>query len=459
VGGGAGGDTSGGTGGSGASGSGADAGGKAGSSGGAAGATGSGDAGIVGTFPLPSAVNCQTATRPPSDSWQLIAPPNVVYSAAIAMDPFATGTIWMNARTDSGKGQTGNGGLYKSTDCGSAGSWVWVTDPTKNDPSSANMINGMWSWSMAMDYLTPGTIYLQDNYPSACGDANCPAPQGIAKTTDFGKTWTKILAPKASVPEYVGGKPSGKTGVVPNIASISMDPTNPLHLVLGAHDNCPNAGYPVCEIESVDGGKSWHLIEIDPKSSIGASWAEQSGPTVLNATTWLFTGLFQVPLLTVDNGVSFTNITPSNASYIGVYSSGGGEWPTQPLVPSALGNYYLASRQTPGIITSKDAKSWTEIPNVIPKSLSQAPTYFPQYSDLAYGGGRVFLGDIMTGYVIWAEEPASFSGWSTAVWHILPLPTFPQPYGGQAYFLKYDAVNHIVYASRGNALLSRIYVP
>src|SRR5450432_2484013 len=132
VGGGSGGDTSGGKGGSGASGSGADAGGKAGSSGGAAGATGSSDAGtVVGSFPVPTAVNCLAATRPPSDSWQLIPPPNVVYTAAIATDPFATGTIWMNARSDSGKGQTGNGGLFKSTDCGSPGSWVWVTDPAK----------------------------------------------------------------------------------------------------------------------------------------------------------------------------------------------------------------------------------------------------------------------------------------------------------------------------------------
>jgi len=59
----------------------------------------------------------------------------------------------------------------------------------------------------------------------------------------------------------------------------------------------------------------------------------------------------------------------------------------------------------PGSSPVKMPKSWTEIPNVIPKSLSQAPTYFPQYADLAYGGGRVFLGDIITGYVIWADEP------------------------------------------------------
>jgi len=169
---------------------------KAGSSGGAAGATGR-----ATRVPLADPFLCRARliVRQPRGRLPIVGNSSLLLTlsipAAIATDPFATGTIWMNARSDSGTGQKGNGGLFKSTDCGSAGSWIWVTDPTKNDPTSANMINGMWTWSMAMDYLTRAQSYLQDNYPSACGATNCPAPQGVSKSTDFGKTWTKILAP------------------------------------------------------------------------------------------------------------------------------------------------------------------------------------------------------------------------------------------------------------------------
>jgi len=315
-----------------------------------------------------------------------------------------------------------------------------------------------------MDFLTPGTIYLEDNYAQT-GDG--PEPNGLSKSTDFGKTWKKVIDLGDKIPAVVNGKTQG-TGQVPNVASVSMDPTDPLHLVVGAHDDCPNPGYPVCQPESFDGGKTWRLLQLDPKNSfpntsIGGAWQEQSGPLVLNRTSWLFTGTFNTPWLTTNSAQTFTSIT-SNTSYIGIFSAGGGEWTTQPMAPSALGYYYLASRQSPGIIYSKDAKTWVEIPNVLPRSISQAPIYFPQYSDLAFGGGRVLLGDAVTGYVIWANEPVPPMTWADTAkianyWHILPTKGLSATPSGGAYFLKYDDVNHILYASRANALMSRIYIP
>ena len=50
----------------------------------------------------------------------------------------------------------------------------------------------------------------------------------------------------------------------------------------------------------------------------GTSWQEQAGPFVLDATTWLYgapSGLF----LTTDHGATWTDVTPSKASF------GGGE--------------------------------------------------------------------------------------------------------------------------------------
>jgi photosystem II stability/assembly factor-like uncharacterized protein len=125
-------------------------------------------------------------------------------------------------------------------------------------------------WSMAIDFKTPGVLYVIGFVPG-----------GIFKSTNGGVDWTQLIAPGSAVANAIPEGPSNPA--LAAIASISMDPTNPLHLIGSPHVNCVGTQTPLCVIETTDGGQKWTILNVPIPGVTG--WLEQAGPYVLDATS------------------------------------------------------------------------------------------------------------------------------------------------------------------------------
>jgi hypothetical protein len=205
-----------------------------------AGSTSSPDASDTGTHAVGSCANLGAA-----GSWTSIAPvtaqrgdtSGMNYSEAVGVDPFDPATVWL---------ATGYRGVFKSTDCGAT--WNHIN----NGRNSGAVDNGSHN-SLALDPVHQGVAYLQ-HYPGG----------GLWKTTNGGMDWDQLITPGSPVAQAVADS---------FVNTVSMDPHDPEHLVLGMHATCNPPYDPTCEAESTDGGASWRIFRAPP----GTNWEESSG--------------------------------------------------------------------------------------------------------------------------------------------------------------------------------------
>jgi hypothetical protein len=351
---------------------------------------------------------------PKTGQWENITPKGVPNSGSLALDPFEAGTLWLGGTPDGAYGL----GVFKSTDCGATWSHV-------NTGTNGAEIDRAHIWSLAVDYVNRGTIYVIGQY----------GPQGIWKSINGGVDWVQLLPPGGAVANVVPAGPSNPS--LAAIGSISMDPVDHLHLLAGTHSTCGAPYSPLCQIESRDGGTTWSIVNVNiPKA---AGWLEQAGPYAIDATTTVYATLFEGLWVSTDKGASWQNATPPE-----VTGATGGEYTHRPLTRSASGIYYLPGfGNKNGLLKSSDGKAWSYIPN------SPSGGY---ELGLAVGGGNIYLGDFNSNdYQVAAEaNPSS--------WSVFPAP--PVANGKQGPMaLEYDEAHHILYSSNRAGGLWRMVTP
>jgi hypothetical protein len=362
--------------------------------------------------PPPVVGNCENL--PKSGTWETITPPGVATADALALDPFNVGTIWLGADPNGGT-MKGLGGVWKSSNCGAT--WTHV-----NTGMNGDMVDQAHIWSMALDYVHPGVIYVVGAY----------GPWGLWKSTNGGVDWVQLLTPGGVVANTAPAGPSNPS--LAAIGSVSMDPTNPDHLLLGTHATCQAPYGPLCEIESTDGGNTWKIINV-PIPGING-WLEQSGPYALDAMTSLYATIFNGLWLTTDDGAHWKNVTPAE-----VNGATGGEYTHRRLTKSPLGKYYLPGYgMKNGLLTSSDGKAWSYISN------SPNGSYELGF---AIGAGHLYLGDFN------GKTYQSAAEASPSTWQMMPTPAIPsQAQGPQS--MEYIARYHVLYSSNFTGGLWRI---
>jgi hypothetical protein len=354
---------------------------------------------------------------PAAGQWQSITPAGIVTADALALDPFELGTIWLGADPNGGATK-GLGGVWKSSDCGA--NWSHV-----NSGMNGALVDGAHIWSMALDYVDRGTIYVIGQY----------GPQGLWKSTNGGVDWTQLLVPGGEVANAAPAGPGNPT--VAAIGSISMDPTDHLHLIAGTHANCTPPHAPLCQVETRDGGATWSIVDVKIPGATG--WIEQAGPYVLDANTTLYATMFNGLWLSSDSGASWQDVTPPE-----VMGATGGEYTHRPFLRSAGGKYYLPGYANQnGLLESSDGKSWSHIAGS-PRGAYEL--------GFATGNGKLYLGDFYGKDYEVASESAPSS------WAKLPTPPFAANLQGPQ-SMEYDEAHHVLYSSNFSGGLWRMVTP
>jgi photosystem II stability/assembly factor-like uncharacterized protein len=302
---------------------------------------------------------------------------------SVAIDPFDSAVVWV----------ANDQGLNKSTDCGA----TWTLVSTGPTAASLNMNSSLWS--IALDPVHQGTIYLVGGYGAL----------GLWKSTNGGVDWVDLVA---------GGSEYAKVQDERFVNNISMDPSDPLHLVFATHGACAAPYAPTCDGESFDGGATWKL------SVAPSGWAEGGGVMVLDKTTWLWnspTGTKTEPggiWRTEDNGQSFQKVFEGNG--------GNGEFTNQPIVAASDGAYYLSS--VGGVLRSADkGKTWMKVRD-------------GRWVGFAMSSTKLYVSDQWSPKFAWAliTDPMT--------WHDLPSPPgLSDTQGGP--ILAYDEDHHVLYAT------------
>ena len=321
-------------------------------------------------------------------------------SMAIAVDPFDSATVWLG---------TGNSGLFRSTDCG--GTWTHV-----NTGANGTALDQSSLWSMAIDPVHRGTIYVTADYGSGY----------LWKSVNGGVDWTDVVASSAWYPYLYGSDADHNNSFVNNV---SMDPNNPLHLVAMSHGNC-NPMYPNgCIAETTDGGATWSNIVSMPQP-----WSEKGGVQIIDATTWIWGGGDQQLGLyvTKDNGQTWTQAVPGGSG------DGVGELSTQSLARAVDGAYYIPSLE--GVLRSTDGLAWTR-------------AWQPLNA-----GNAVVMAVAVTATTIYASDGEFYSAplGDYATW--APM-TSPATQDDPAEFLALDEAHHVLYASCWAGGVFRFGVP
>jgi photosystem II stability/assembly factor-like uncharacterized protein len=354
--------------------------------------------------------------------WQKITPDGVINSQALALDPFHVGTIWLGTSPHGNVAGTtmlkGKGGLFKSTDCGAT--WAHVNTGTNGTALDTASI-----WSMAIDYLDPRLVIY------AVGADG--GPHGLLKSTDGGMNWTQLFPPGSAVAQI---NPDN------HIASVSMDPIDPMHLVVGMHTNCTGNYAPNCQAESSDGGGTWTIMKVP-----GTMWHEGGGPRVLDGKSWIYTAPFDGMFLTEDHGANWREITPT-----GVIGATNGEGTHRPLRRAPDGSFYLAGYKQDGsgggLLQSADGRTWSIVPNTPHSSVTGGA--------IAFDMKRIFLGDRDS----MAYRAAPFE--ALAQWMTIPTPDGLMPINGNGEgsgYLEYDDVHRVLYSSNLEGGLWRLAMP
>jgi hypothetical protein len=335
---------------------------------------------------------------PPAGTWEYISPLKAAlgdptgknFAGAVVVDPFDPATVWHGI---------GYAGIFKSTDCGAT--WTHVSTG-----ANGSQLDSGSPVSIVVDPVNQGTMYVAEIY----------GPPGVWKSTNGGVDWEQLFPPTSAYAQAVQYS---------IITSISMDPTNPLHLVVSPHAGCAAPYAPLCEAETMDGGKTWTIATLP----FLTQWEEGAGAWVLNETSWIYAGQSGL-FLTTDHGASWQNVTPAGVSF----QSG----PEDEIPIGPDGTHYMTS--TLGLLTSPDGRTWT-----------RAMGCNGRLVGLALGDGTLYTAD----------------QWSTTYWvaslkdltcSMLAAPA-AMPSGKGAAFLAYDTPHHVLYSSNIDAGLWRTITP
>ncbi len=261
------------------------------------------------------------------------------------------------------------------------------------------------AWSMAIDPVTPDTMYVVEGYGSS----------GLWKSTNGGVDWANVLTdPVITAAFYANGF----------ITGVGIDPTDHEHLIVESHGNC-SSGH-LCAAESPDAGKTWWLIDM---AQVG-SWSENSSIAMLDHSTWLFGGLFGGFYRTSDEGKSWQAV------------DAGGALPScnyyDPFVWQATdGRYYVPAiaYAGPGLLQSAphDSSTWSLVPGS-----PQATALVPTQSHLVMAK--------MSANALYIASQSDPTTWS-------PFATPPETTGnGSGAFLAYDGAHHVLYSTNWNTI-------
>jgi photosystem II stability/assembly factor-like uncharacterized protein len=198
------------------------------------------------------AVAAQTLLRDPAAvqaKWKFIGPTNVGGRVLdIAVDPSAQNTIYV---------ATASGGVWKSTDGGATMKQAW---PNKN-------VQPIGAIAVASD----GTLYAGTGEAGPGGGSITYGGNGIYKSTDGAKTWTKA-----------GNMPS------PVVGRIVIDPTNPSRIFVAGTGDLYNAGGGRGVYRSTDAGATWTRVLKGDNSTTGAVdlAMDPTNPNTIFAAMW-----------------------------------------------------------------------------------------------------------------------------------------------------------------------------
>jgi hypothetical protein len=260
---------------------------------------------------------------------------------------------------------------------------------------------------MQADPVARGVLYAVSGYGA----------QSLWKTTDGGYSWSDVLA----------GTEYESHAEYRFVNNVSLDPTDPQHLVVSTHGGCTAPYQPSCIAETQDGGRSWRVL------SAPEGWAEGGGLILVKGGHWIWCG--STMMVTTDAGASWD----SDAL------AGGGsceaEYTIRSFVPAANGRYYLGSRN--GVLRSADGVAWEHVPGTGGTLVM-----------IAQGSKQVFAANQ------WQPSLRSASLDDDEQWTDLTAP--PQIAGGSdggIPFLAYDDAHHILYASMFSGGVARMVVP
>jgi photosystem II stability/assembly factor-like uncharacterized protein len=236
-------------------------------------------------------------------------------------------------------------------------------------------------------------------------------PQGLYKSTNGGVDWVQLFEADSEF---------AKTVPYNFVGSVSIDPHDHMHLVVGTHSNCLGAYAPACMAETKDGGETWTLA----RTPFMSGWEEQAGPYALDPTSTLYATLNEGMWLTRDNGATWKNVTPS-----GVKGATGGEYTVDSIQAGPDGTLYLPSISRGGLMTSTDHGSTWMLAQQSPQGSFEL--------GIAVGGAHVYLGDHW-GRSIAVAALTDLTKWST-------LPALPNP--NTPPYLRYDETHHVLYSA------------
>lgn len=248
--------------------------------------------------------------------WEEITPPDVlaspVYSSgqgyginAFVMDGSNHAIITLG---------TDKLGIYRTEDCGA----TWK--PINTGRGAATMSGGA-QWSMAVDPITPDTIYTVAGYGT----------NGVFKTTNGGVDWDQTLAPEYAK-NFVFGGFTAQIRVVPDVAG---------NVLITPHFTCENGHSEVCFQQTTDGGNKWTVIEGAPSGGEGARLFLESKDVWFSGVG--FGGLFR----SANAGATWTRLTDPESYAFEVFHRPGGKY----YLPVAF-----------GVSASDDGVTWETIP-------------------------------------------------------------------------------------------------
>jgi hypothetical protein len=359
---------------------------------------------------------------PAVGTWQKITPPAFTAQSnlevtTVAVDPQNPGIVYASAgnKTNGGDGSLG---IYKSSDCG--GSWSKISTP--GSPLETGDV-----WQLFVDPVTSQTLYATNGY----GDNPV-----VYRSTDGAVTWK-------ATPTNLGG------GL--QVRAISMDPSNPQHLVACMHNPCTVSGNPLCLSETQNGGTSWTLIQ-GPPISAADQGGDGGGPMIVAGGVMLYLHPSAGVFYTNNDGASWTK-------QFQWYNYPGTSPPTvyNSAFPTTYGSPGLGYVGTKGIYISFDSTGVFEIPAPYNVTTLKAADWQLLKGSPSVTGGLAMIDDGTTLYGSGLNDSSGQPYHSAPVTAGTPWTQMPaKGVARGASTFSYDASHHVVYSANWGAGLWRL---
>jgi len=349
----------------------------------------------------------------PEGGWQRITPPgDLGDTQAIALDPFAVGTLYVQMHKGGNGNHSPTDGLYKSTDCGA----TWNKLPAGRNASDTPGADGKPGVnihagsivSLIVDVAEPGVMYTASNY----------GPPGIYKSSNGGVDWDQLIPDDLKVYLPYGGW----------FNALSVDPTDHLHLIGSTHTGCMGQYTPNCLAETRDGGATWRLVPAPESGN------EQCGPYIHDSTTLIYASGQSGAYLTTNDEPSSDAAPTWNQINQGANGADTG----LQAYRATSGKYYIASDY--GVLVgSPDFRTWT------------LDTESPRPLTFIVGTGQTLFAASRSEKYFTADEAAPTTGTE------LTAGGTPPTVAGR--WLVYDDSHHLLYSSSWGDGLYRLATP